>query len=67
MPFLTGAMINGTSIFIIAGNHEFYNTKMYTKWEVSKPDTYEKRLGYCRALCSQWPNVHFLEKNEVLS
>jgi hypothetical protein len=52
-------------IFIVAGNHEFYNTKMFHKWEQSTPQTYEERLAHCRAICSQWPNVHFLEKDEV--
>ncbi len=52
-------------IFLVAGNHEFYNTKLFYKWEQSAPHTYEERLAQCRAICSQWPNVHFLEKDEV--
>jgi hypothetical protein len=50
-------------IFVIAGNHEFYNTKPYTKWDT--PHTLEERLTMCRTICSKWPNVHFMEKDEV--
>ena len=52
-------------IFVVAGNHEFYNTKPYSKWDASPPQTMEERTEMCRAICSKWPNIHFLEKDDV--
>jgi hypothetical protein len=52
-------------IFVVAGNHEFYNKKHFLKWETSPPETMESRLELCRALCGQWRNIHFLEKDSV--
>ncbi len=52
-------------VFVVAGNHEFYNKKPYFLWNKSVPQTYDQRLSACRNICSQWPNVHFMEKDEV--
>ncbi len=52
-------------IFVVAGNHEFYNTKPYYKWDKSTPQTMEERTEMCRAICGKWPNVHFMEKDEL--
>lgn len=52
-------------IFVVAGNHEFYNKKPYEKWRYAPPQTMEQRLDMCREICSKWPNVHFMEKDQV--
>lgn len=52
-------------IFVVAGNHEFYNKKPYQKWDEVPPHTMEERLDMCRTICSKWSNVHFMEKDEV--
>lgn len=53
-------------VFIIAGNHEFYNRrplKDLVKYNRKEVDSWDTRLELCRTVCSQWPNVHFLEKD----
>ncbi len=55
-------------IFVIAGNHEFYNRRPLStlqKYNAKEIETWDSRLEACRSVCSQWENVHFLEKDSV--
>ena len=55
-------------VFVIGGNHEFYNRRPLRDLQKYNPheiDTWDKRLEACRNVCSQWNNVHFMEKDSV--
>lgn len=54
-------------IFVIAGNHEFYNHKPNRQWHHDRKSVvpWNIKLEMCKAICSEWPNVHFMEKNSI--
>jgi hypothetical protein len=56
---------NWDDVFVVAGNHEFYNTHPEKKWKI--PDTMQKRLDLCAsAAAATQPNVHFLNRRTVM-
>lgn len=57
---------NWDDVFVVAGNHEFYNTHPDKKWKWKTPDTMQKRLDLCDAAASRSPNVHFLNRRTVM-
>ena len=55
-------------VFLVAGNHEFYNTKGFYSWRHmprQSLDTHQERLAACRAAVNDMPNVHFLQQKKV--
>jgi hypothetical protein len=57
---------NWDDVFVVAGNHEFYNTHPQSKWKWKTPDTLHKRLDLCEAVAAKRPNVHFLNRRTVM-
>lgn len=65
LRYVSGAW---TDVFIVAGNHEFYNTWVSKHWKhmpIGSVDTVSERLNLCQSLSEQFPNVHFLDRNRV--
>ncbi len=46
------------SVFVVAGNHEFYNAK-------TPLQGHTEQLQQCAAIASAFPNVHFLQRGRV--
>lgn len=57
--FLQWCSTNWKGVFLIAGNHEFYNVRCPTKTTMQE----KKRL--IQEICSQFTNVHFLDCSSV--
>lgn len=59
---------NWHAVFVVAGNHEFYNTYPADRW-VHKPSTsihtVAERLAMCEDSAARFPNVHFLNRRRV--
>lgn len=65
LRYVSGAWAD---VFIVAGNHEFYNTRIAKHWRympVGSVDTVPDRLNICQSLAEQFPNVHFLDRRRV--
>lgn len=46
------------SVFVVAGNHEFYNSK-------SPVQSHTEQIQQCATMASAFPNVHFLQRGRV--
>ena len=57
--FLTWCSKNWSTVFLIAGNHEFYNMKCKIK------TTMDQKKDIIKRICSQLPNVYFLDCDSV--
>lgn len=57
--FLAWCSKNWKTVFYIAGNHEYYNHAF------SNQSTMEEKESMLEAICSEFPNVHFLQKKSV--
>jgi hypothetical protein len=66
--FLHYCSRNWAAVFIVAGNHEFYNSKSADKWKYVPHDsihTVSERIGMCEVIAEKFPNVHFLNRHRV--
>jgi hypothetical protein len=66
--FLHYCSRNWAAVFVIAGNHELYNSKSVDKWRFVPPvniHTAEERLAMCESIADKFPNVQFLNRNRA--
>ena len=66
--FLHYCSRNWAAVFVIAGNHEFYNSKSADKWRYIPHEsvhTVDQRLAMCEAVAAKFPNVQFLNRRRV--
>jgi hypothetical protein len=66
--FLHYCSRNWAAVFVIAGNHELYNSKTADKWRFVPPvniHTAEERLAMCESIADKFPNVQFLNRNRA--
>ena len=50
-------------VFVVAGNHELYNSKAVISHEVCA--TADERMAMCAQIAAEFPNVHFLNRRRV--
>jgi len=66
--FLNYCSQNWDDVFVVAGNHEFYNT-YYSKNmpvdDIQAIQTIQNRREACAAIAAEFPNVHFLDRRRV--
>lgn len=63
--FLHYCSRNWDAVFVVAGNHEFYNSKAKHEWKYVPPtsiETVEQRLAGCQTIIDEFPNIHFLDR-----
>lgn len=53
-------------VFLVAGNHEFYNQHDCKVWKYNRPDTVEERITAIEDIALTMSNVHFLNRNRVM-
>lgn len=66
--FLHYCSRNWQDVFVVAGNHELYNKRLFKQWKHMPPTsiaTAEERLALCAATCAEFPNVHFLNRRRI--
>jgi hypothetical protein len=66
--FLNYCSRNWDDVFVVAGNHEFYNSRHSGNWRhmpVDAVQTMQKRRGDCAAIAAEFPNVHFMDRRRV--
>jgi hypothetical protein len=66
--FLHYCSRNWAAVFIIAGNHELYNSNSSEKWRYLLPynmHTAEERLAMCEEVADKFPNVQFLNRSRA--
>lgn len=66
--FLQYCSRNWRNVFVVAGNHEFYNSRHAGNWKHMPPtsvDTVHRRLQECEAIAREFPNVEFLNRRRV--
>lgn len=66
--FLQYCSRNWTDVVVVAGNHEFYNSRNYKQWRYMPPtDIHDvgTRLAACNTIAAGFPNVHFLDRRRV--
>lgn len=64
--FLQYCSKNWRNVFVVAGNHELYNSRHAGNWRhmpVTSVDTAEARLKKCAEIANEFPNVHFLNRH----
>lgn len=63
--FLHYCSRNWDAVFVVAGNHEFYNSKAKHEWRYvpsTNIETVDQRLAGCQSIIDEFPNVHFLDR-----
>lgn len=63
--FLHYCSRNWDAVFVVAGNHEFYNSRPKTQWQhmpSASIETVDQRLAGCQAIIDEFPNIHFLDR-----
>ncbi len=63
--FLTYCSNNWEQVFVVAGNHEFYNSHVASKWVPGSAHTVGRQLELCKRIASGFPNVTFMNQNRV--
>jgi hypothetical protein len=66
--FLHYCSRNWAAVFVIAGNHELYNSMSADKWRYLLPynmHTAEERLAMCENIADKFPNVQFLNRRRA--
>ena len=66
--FLHYCSRNWDAVFVIAGNHELYNSTSADKWRYLLPyniHTAEERLSMCEKIADKFPNVQFLNRRRA--
>ena len=66
--FLQYCSRNWRDVFVVAGNHELYNSRHAGDWRhmpVGSVETAHERLAACAAQTREFPNVHFLNRGRV--
>lgn len=66
--FLQYCSRNWRNVFVVAGNHELYNSRHAGNWKHmpdGSVDTAQRRLDACAAIAGEFPNVHFLNRRRV--
>ena len=66
--FLHYCSRNWVAVFVIAGNHELYNSKAADKWRFVPHDsiqTVDERLAMCESIAEKFPNVQFLNRRRA--
>ena len=66
--FLHYCSRNWAAVFVIAGNHELYNSKSADQWRYLLPynmHTAEERLAMCEEIADKFPNVQFLNRRRA--
>ncbi len=66
--FLQYCSSNWRDIFVVAGNHELYNSRHAGNWKhmpVGSVDTVQKRIDQCQRIADEFNNVHFLNRRRV--
>lgn len=66
--FLQYCSRNWRNVFVVAGNHELYNSRHAGSWKhmpTTSVDTAEQRLNSCAVIAREFPNVHFLNRKRV--
>jgi hypothetical protein len=61
--FLRYCSANWDAVFLVAGNHEFYNTR--TMHPNRRSDTVPERNMMIDAILAEFPNVHFLDRGRM--
>jgi hypothetical protein len=66
--FLAYCSQNWEDVFIVAGNHEFYNKKTKEQWRFNPlaVESVGKRYQQCISAASEFPNVHFLQRDRIV-
>jgi predicted phosphodiesterase len=59
-PFLEYCSNQFEHVFYVAGNHEYYNKSEMIR--TKQIETVHERQSKIRAVCSQFPNIHFLDR-----
>lgn len=57
--FVSWCSQNWKQVFLIAGNHEYYNIRCPVKTDMAS------KRGLIQQICQQFPNVHFLDCSSV--
>lgn len=63
--FLHYCSRNWDAVFVVAGNHELYNSRPKYQWKHVSPtsiETVEQRLTGCQLITDEFENVHFLDR-----
>jgi DNA repair exonuclease SbcCD nuclease subunit len=66
--FLNYCSRNWDDVFVVAGNHEFYNSRHSGNWRHMPAGTVEtvpQRMKQCTTIAAEFPNVHFLDRRRV--
>ncbi len=63
--FMAYCSSNWERVFVIAGNHEFYNKSTAKKWSYSPPHTVDMRHDMCAKVAAAFPNITFMNRDRV--
>lgn len=66
--FLHYCSRNWAAVFVIAGNHELYNSKSVDQWRFVPSTTIhtaEERIAMCEEITAKFPNVQFLNRRRA--
>lgn len=66
--FLNYCSRNWNDVFIVAGNHELYNSRHSGNWRhmpAESIETVSQRMKQCTSIAAEFPNVHFLQRHRV--
>ena len=63
--FMAYCSNNWERVFVVAGNHEFYNKTTAKKWAWSHPHTVDMRRDMCAKVATSFPNITFMDRSRV--
>ena len=66
--FLQYCSRNWRNVFVVAGNHELYNSRHVGNWRHMSDgsvETAQQRLTACDAIAGEFHNVHFLNRGRI--
>ena len=63
--FMAYCSSNWDRVFVVAGNHEFYNSKTAKNWTYKAPHTVDMRRDMCARVAAAFPNITFMNRDRV--
>ncbi len=63
--FMAYCSSNWDRVFVVAGNHEFYNSTTAKKWAYKAPHTVDMRRHMCAKVAATFPNITFMDRTRV--
>lgn len=63
--FLQYCSDNWSKVFLVAGNHEFYNDRAFKYWKYSQPMCVADRIALISQITDGFPNIHFMNRTKI--